>query len=133
MAYPIQLGISDVDHDKKTLKVHGLKVSFKYLEEIIITPILNGLKPSESVAVDIMKQLAAAGLRTGIWQAFAQAAAWEIEKEQERAEKLAREAKENAERMESMRPLTQKEISERDANRMANIAKFRNSRGSSAF
>lgn len=100
MAYGIELNITDVDHDKKTLKVQGLKVTFMYLEEIIITPILNTLKPSESVG--IMKQLAAAGLRWSIWGAHAQAAQWAINEENERIAKAKLEAQRNAERMAAM-------------------------------
>lgn len=100
MAYGIELNITDVDHDKKTLKVQGLKVTFGYLEEIIITPILNSLKPTEGV--NIMRQLAAAGLRWNIWGAHAQAAQWAINEENERITKAKIEAQRNAERIASM-------------------------------
>lgn len=100
MAYGIELNITDVDHDKKTLKVQGLKVTFGYLEEIIITPILNSLKPTESV--NIMRQLAAAGLRWHIWGAHAQAAQWAINEENDRIAKEKLEAARNAERMAAM-------------------------------
>ena len=133
MAYQIELNITDVDNEKKTLKVQGQKVSFGYFEEIIITPILNNLKPSEGV--HIMKQLAAAGLRTHIWSSHAREAALAIQAERDAAAEHERQAILQAERMRDMNMTPdeiQKEKQERDAARQAEIARHRN-KGAGAF
>ena len=126
MSYMINLGITDVDHEKKTLKVHGLKVSFNYFEEIVVTPILNSLKPSE--AVDIMKQLAAAGMRWHIWADHAKYAHLTIQEEIERKAEAQREVEKNAERVASMMATPAdiaKENADREARRLAAIQKSR--------
>ncbi|MEH5354153.1 hypothetical protein PO494_09295 [Escherichia coli] len=126
MAYSIELNITDVDHDKQTLKVQGLKVTFKYFEEIIITPMLNTFKPSEGV--HILTQLANAGMRTHIWTAHAQEASYAIQAAAEAKRKADIEAQRNRERIESMNA-TPEEIKkaneERESNRQAEIARAR--------
>ncbi|ELF2618066.1 hypothetical protein RBP78_002426 [Escherichia coli] len=126
MAYQIELNITDVDHDKQTLKVQGLKVSFKYFEEIIITPILNSQAPREGV--HILTQLAAAGLRTHIWGAHAREAALTIQAEAEAKRQRDIEAQQQRERMESMSATPeqiQKDNEEKARNRQAEITRAR--------
>ncbi|EFC6019526.1 DUF1682 domain-containing protein [Escherichia coli] len=126
MAYPIELNITDVDHDKQTLKVQGLKVSFKYFEEIIITPILNSQAPSWGV--HILTQLAAAGLRTHIWPTHYREAALAIQAEAEAKRQRDIEAQQQRERMESMSATPeqiQKDNEEKARNRQAEIARAR--------
>lgn len=112
MAYPIELNITDVDHDKKTLKVQGQKITFKYFEEVIITPILNSQPPSWGVHV--LTQLSAAGLRTHIWAAHHQEAIYAIQAQHEARQKADLEARQHEERMASM-SATPAEIAEENA------------------
>lgn len=96
----IHLNITEVDHEKGTCKLHGVKTPLAYLTGVLLPALTNGLNPSHPEAVRLSIEVHQAGLSVPevMGQGFASAAQYEINRRIEARLAAEREAKALAER-----------------------------------
>lgn len=57
----IKIELSDVDHDKQSLKLNGMKMTMSYFVGIVLPSLLNGVHSSDAVMVELAGNLQSHG------------------------------------------------------------------------